>query len=103
VSKFPYLALTVTLLLLASAGSSAVAHPATSSDQQSADEPNTVGEISEEVADVRFKKLGYQSIAPWKRNGDYWETTATKDGKRWQLRLHVLTGDREEELLPTAH
>lgn len=58
---------------------------------------NTVGEISEEVARVRFQKLGYTNIKKLTRNGDYWEATATKDGKPWQIRLHARTGVREEK------
>lgn len=58
---------------------------------------NTVGEISEEVARVRLQKLGYSNIQQLTRNGDYWEATATKDGKLWQIRLHARTGAREEK------
>lgn len=57
---------------------------------------NTVGEITEEVARVRLQKLGYSNLQQLTRNGDYWETTATKGGKRVQVRLHVTTGARIE-------
>jgi hypothetical protein len=62
------------------------------------EEKNTVGEISKEVAQVRFEKLGYKSFGTWTRNGDYWQTTAMKDGKSWQLGLHVRKGTRVEKL-----
>jgi hypothetical protein len=58
--------------------------------------PNTVAEITQEVARVRLQKLGYTNIQ-LTRNGDYWEATASKGGKPWQIRLHALTGAREEK------
>jgi hypothetical protein len=58
---------------------------------------NTVGEISEEVARVRFEKLGYSNIQKLTRKGDYWEATATKGGKPWQISLHARTGAKEEK------
>lgn len=95
------------LLVVASSGASTVAQQSPSSQQQAAvtqasqDEQETVGEISEYVAQVRFQKLGYGNIGAWTRNGDYLEATATKDGKSYQLRLHVLTGTRDEKPAPT--
>jgi hypothetical protein len=63
--------------------------------QAHGEERETVGEMSEDVARVRFQKLGYTDIGDWTRNGDYWESAAKKDGKTWQLRIHVRTGARE--------
>jgi len=57
---------------------------------------NTVAEITQEVARVRLQKLGYTNIQ-LTRNGDYWEATATKEGKPWEIRLHATTGAREEK------
>jgi hypothetical protein len=59
------------------------------------EEHETVGEMSEDVARVRFQKLGYTDIGEWTRNGDYLESTAKKDGKTWQIRIHVRTGARD--------
>ena len=96
----------LTLLLAAGAAASTFAQQA-SSPQESAstqalneNEKETVGEISEYVAQVRFQKLGYKNVGTWTRNGDYLETTATKDGKSYQLRLHVRSGAREEKPAP---
>jgi len=59
------------------------------------EDQETVGETSEDVAQVCFQKLGYRDFGKWTRNGDYLESTAKKDGKTWQIRIHVRTGARE--------
>ena len=96
--------ITVTLLLTFSGAPLGFAQPTAGPRNLSAsgqashdDEKETVGEISDDVAQVRFQKLGYKNIGPWNRNGDYLESIATKDGKSWQLRLQVRTGAREEK------
>lgn len=99
---------TLTLLLAAGAAASTLAQQQASSSQQESastqasneNEKETVGEISDDVAQVRFQKLGYKNFGTWTRKGDYLETTATKDGKNYQLRLHVRTGAREEKPAP---
>ena len=73
--------------------------PATETHGTHDDEKNTVGEISEDVAQVRFQKLGYRDFGSWTRNGDHLENTATKDGKSWKLRIHVTTGAMEETVV----
>ncbi len=91
----------LTLLLAAAAAAPAFAQPgsppsqsSTSTQASAQDEQNTVGEISEDVAMVRFQKLGYQNvdIAAWTRNGDTLEATATKDGQTYKVSIHVVTG-----------
>jgi len=81
--------------LLLAAGVPALAQqtsPQPAQTQQ--DKEDTVGEISEDVAMVRFEKLGYQNVdlAAWTRNGDYLEATATRDGKSYKVSIHVFTG-----------
>jgi hypothetical protein len=97
----------LTLLLAAGAAASTFAQQGSSPQQQSAstqasneNEKETVGEISDDVAQVRFQKLGYKNFGTWTRKGDYLETTATKDGKSYQLRLDVRTGARDEKQVP---
>jgi len=89
-------------LLAAGTAAPAFAQPGSPPNQQSSapaqasaqDEQNTVGEISEDVAMVRFQKLGYQNvdIGAWTRNGDTLEATATKNGQTYKVSIHVVTG-----------
>jgi len=92
----------LTLLLAAGSAAPAFAQPNSPPSRQSTapaqasaqDEQNTVGEISEDVAMVRFQKLGYQNvdIGAWTRNGDNLEATATKNGQTYKVSIHVVTG-----------
>ena len=61
------------------------------------------GEISEDVAQVRFEKLGYTNIGPWTREDDYLLSTGSKSGKTWKLSIHVLTGAMQETEKQAPH
>jgi hypothetical protein len=87
---------TALLLLVCAAGvASAQQGSSRTSARPHGEEHETVGEMSQEVARVRFEKLGYSEVSAWTRNGDYLEAMAKKDGKTWHLRIHVRSGVRE--------